>query len=426
MSVFLVVRSTEIHSKTADMNASASQPAVSSDRARVQRASALVLGAGLGVSLLLHLGAAAGAGAYWDRARQMAASSGGKPIDIDDAIALSPPPVERELTLGREEAKHASISWLGVVEDPVEGDAPESEVEQAQFTRAQGDAPVTTAPRAQAAPEQVQTQAPAQDQPPAQLAQEPTEQPVEAEEPIESPPVQTPEVAPDPAPKLEPMVVEVEEIDPEAPVSNDVVTVEPTSESDEAPPVDEVPEQAAERAAEDAPEQGQRLPTVDQAASPPDQEPSEPRAAAEQTNAQEQSDRVQLAGKQGVLDERESAASIIKRSVKVEADDLHKPLVGKGLEIIPVEPRFPASVRFTQLPRNPVLLITFNAQGRVTRVRFLTEGKRVYDTGSRLVDEPLFNAVYQWRAKGEEIDKLKDQGQGATLEIPMRVIFRED
>ena len=98
----------------------------------------------------------------------------------------------------------------------------------------------------------------------------------------------------------------------------------------------------------------------------------------------------------------------------------------KGIELTTVEPRFPASVRFRELPRNPVLIIRFDGHGRVSLVSFLTEGKRVYDTGVKGVDEPLINAVYQWRAKGKEIDALDPKDPESYIEIPMRITFRKE
>ena len=99
-----------------------------------------------------------------------------------------------------------------------------------------------------------------------------------------------------------------------------------------------------------------------------------------------------------------------------------------GLEIKPVEPRYPATVRFTQLPRNPILIIRFNAQGRVVFVDFIRdeEKKKVYDTGSRAVDEPLLSAVYKWRASGEPLKKLDPDDPKSFIEISMKILFRDE
>jgi len=121
---------------------------------------------------------------------------------------------------------------------------------------------------------------------------------------------------------------------------------------------------------------------------------------------------------------------MLKRAQNIDPKQLHKPIVGKGIEITTVEPRFPASVRFTELPRNPVLIIRFDGSGRVSKVYFLKEKRRIYDTGVRGVDEPLLSAVYQWRAKGKEIDaldpSLSPDDPESYIEIPMRITFRKE
>ncbi|MGV6814257.1 MAG: hypothetical protein ACWA5W_04505, partial [Phycisphaerales bacterium] len=132
------------------------------------------------------------------------------------------------------------------------------------------------------------------------------------------------------------------------------------------------------------------------------------------------------AGKEGIESTKESAASKIKRAIKVDGSKLHRPIVGKGLEILTVEPKFPATVRFTELPKNPIVLIRFNAKGRVSKVEFLRDGRKVYNTGARSVDEPLLSALYQWRAKGKEIDDLDADDPKAFVEISMRITFRKD
>jgi len=127
-----------------------------------------------------------------------------------------------------------------------------------------------------------------------------------------------------------------------------------------------------------------------------------------------------------MVSNRESTASIIKRAIKVDAGALNKPIVGNGLEITTVEPKFPASVRFTQRPNNPVLLIRFDASGRVRKVQFLRDGRRLLDTGSEEVNEPLLSAVYKWRAKGKEIDALDSADPESSIEISMRILFNRE
>ena len=131
-------------------------------------------------------------------------------------------------------------------------------------------------------------------------------------------------------------------------------------------------------------------------------------------------------GTAGTESLKESAAAKIKKAIKVDGSKLHKPISAQGLEIITVEPKFPATVRFTELPKNPVVLIQFNGLGKVSRVEFLRDGRKVYDTGARSVDEPLVSALYQWKAKGKRIDELDPLDPKSVIEISMRITFRKD
>jgi len=391
----------------------------------IHRASAMTLIVGLIVSLMIHLGIGLGASGYFASAWR-SGDAIGDPIVLDPDLAQTAPPPE-ELALGMEDASRASIHWLGVVEDPVEGVAPIAEVEQAQFTEQLGNAPVTTA----------------------------------------SVPAQDPVVAVDPVPAIEPVEKLIEEIEPDPTAEPDQgappesvseqIELEP-AQIEEAPvviapqpePVEE-PSQADEREPEARPEPnpeeaiGPSLVSVDpneqeeeskepeptQEVAEPIEQPLEQPLEEEQPPVEAQRPTVpspspSAAGRDGIVSDRESTASILKRAIKVDAKTLNKPIVGKGLEILTIEPKFPASVRFTQLPKNPVLLIRFDASGRVTKVRFLRDGRHVFDTGATVVDEPLLSAVYKWRAKGKEIDGLEAGNPDSTLEISMRILFHKE
>ena len=54
------------------------------------------------------------------------------------------------------------------------------------------------------------------------------------------------------------------------------------------------------------------------------------------------------------------------------------------------------------------------------------EKKKVYDTGSRAVDEPLLSAVYKWRASGEPLKKLDPDDPKSFIEISMKILFRDE
>ncbi|HCT43842.1 MAG TPA: hypothetical protein DF699_01355, partial [Phycisphaerales bacterium] len=91
----------------------------------------------MALSVLVHVGSAVGAGAYLSH-RQGIGFEGQTRIDLPD---MAPPtmPEEQPLTLGRQESRTASIAWLGVVHDAIEGDGQESQVEQAELTIAEGE-----------------------------------------------------------------------------------------------------------------------------------------------------------------------------------------------------------------------------------------------------------------------------------------------
>lgn len=412
-----------------------------------------VLGVCVTLSVLAHLGSAFGAGAYLSQ-RSTLDLSGVKRIRLPD-LAPAPIPDEQPLRLGRQDSNTASIAWLGVVRDPVVGQGHESQVEQAELTIQQGerDAPVspqsTPSPPTEPTP-QTPTTAPTsepepdtepQSQPEVQSEPEPEPQPAEEPETRQEPqsqpepqpesqpqPEQRPEQAPSislpdlPEPVIEPSPSEPETLEV-SPVPQPEPEPDPTEESEPEP--QPAPESSSEQAPASQTASDPEPAAQDAAPSEQDTPQStQPTPAAPATPPAQPTP----AGKPGEVDDRESVASIIKRAVEHRATDLNRPLSGEGLEIKPVEPKFPATVRFTQLPRNPIVLIRFNAQGKVVRAVFLRDEakRRVYDTGSKGVDEPLINAIYQWRAEGKQLEALDPGDPDSTIEISMKIIFREE
>jgi len=375
--------------------------AITTNYASMHRASVITLIVGVIVSLVIHLGVGIGASGYFGQSR-----SGllGSAIEIEPDADRTPPPNE-ELKLGMEDSKHATINWLGVIEDPQLGQAPIAEVEQAEFTPRVGNAPSTSS--SEPSPEII--------------AQEPKTEPVDRE-PIEEPMTEPVEAPVDAVAQKPDSVPEQVELEPEHVLdeTKPQILIEPEPEPEPAPE----PEPPSESQAPVGPSLVSVEPT--EASEPIDSEPVEEVMPVEAQQPADPSPSPTAQGRIGVLSDRESAATIIKRAKKVDAKQLNKPIVDKGLEITTVEPKFPASVRFTQLPRNPVLMIRFDATGRVSKVYFLRDGKRVFDTGALVVDEPLLNAVYQWRAKGKEIDALEMGNPESFIEISMRIIFHKD
>ena len=357
--------------------------------------SALVIGVCFVLSVLIHLGVGIGASSSISAALSTKQSPESA-IAIEEAPEQPAP--EDKPTLGLDSAKAASINWLGVLEDPEEGDAPIADVEQAEFTTQVGDAPETTAPI---------------------TPQEPTP-PVErtAEQP--TPELQVPIEEPKPEPEPEPVQEPVQELPP--PVHTEQIELEP--EPSEQAPVQVLPQPEPEFELEPEPES-----VEEQAAETTNEQPAEVVPNTQPTSQPQpaiESSIPATAGKDGIVSEKESSASIIKRSEKISYKDLNKPIVGKGFEIITVNPKFPASVRFTELPNNPVLIIRFDGRGRVVKVSFLTEKRREFNTGVTSVDEPLISAVYQWRAKGKQIEALTIGDPESYIEIPMQITFRTD
>lgn len=127
--------------------------------------------------------------------------------------------------------------------------------------------------------------------------------------------------------------------------------------------------------------------------------------------------------RRGLRSDKESPAAALKRAVKYRPG---RPLAVQGLEVRTVEPRFPVAVRLTSSPRNPVVTIHFDRRGVVTRAEFLKdeEKKIIYSTGTPAMDEPLLTAIYQWRAKGRELEQLPADDPNATVSFVMEIFLR--
>lgn len=389
-------------------------------------ASASVLIVCLVLSVLVHIITAGGFGEYV-RTRPASHADVAPEITIPDM----PAPEDQEdppVRLGRQESKTASITWLGVLENPIEGEAPESEVDQAELAIESGDSEESQ-PEANQTQEPVMTQAePIQQPVVANMPQEPTAVNERAEE--------VPEAEPEPEPEAEPEAVPQPEqstpTQPTEPVPEPVIEANDSQESPAATQAEAVeqperveptPKQAQQNEAEQESEPTEAPEATEKADITAVLPPTSPRPSEELESSSPSEQ-----GKPGEEDDRESVASMIKRADTQRATDLNRPLSSSGLEIKPVEPRYPAAVRFTQLPRNPIVLIRFNAQGRVIFTDFIRdeEKKKVYDTGSKAVDEPLLSAIYKWRAEGEPLKELDPDDPKSYIEITMKILFREE
>ncbi len=270
---------------------------------------------------------------------------------------------EDELRLGLTEAKSASIDWLGVNDpEPVAGEAAISETNQAAQAIVVGES-------IEVIPEVVSEEAPV----------EPVEEVIEVA--VVEPVVE---------PVAEPVEEPVEEI--ETPIEDAVVVAV------EAKPIEVEPAEV---------------------------EPVEPREAKESVTPNPKQKPVPV-GTAGVLSKRESIATRIKRAIEVDPHKPNAPIVGKGLEIKTVHPRYPTAVRLSALPKNPVVVILFDAKGKVSKAEFLRDGRKVYSSGSPGVDGPLLNAIYQWRAKGKQIDALDVDDPKSLVEVTIKIVYQKE
>jgi len=338
--------------------------------------------------------------------------------------------------LGLERARSASINWLGIdADDPVEGDAPQAEVDQAAQTPIEGDSLALSAPRAApgvvtpaSQPRPDPESPPAPETPPAAPESPPASEPLSSPEPGRAPPAGRGgggERAP--ARALEPLgpvperasgeVVlldtegedrvedKIENTESPEPGAESDADAEPRLDPDEAAPGAEAREDDA-RTEDDAPSDASRSPV---SSAPPGS-----RAPAPMT------------GLDGILTDREVLATAIKRALPANPWRPNQPVAGEGLEITTVMPRWSSTARMTGAPANPIVVMHFGADGRVRHADFLRSDRRVFSSGSVLVDEPLLSAMFRWRAKGERIRALDPEDRDAVVEVTIRVLFHKE
>jgi hypothetical protein len=113
--------------------------------------------------------------------------------------------------------------------------------------------------------------------------------------------------------------------------------------------------------------------------------------------------------------DRDSPARSTEAPVKVEPG---KPVAAEGLEIQTVRAKWTHTTLLTSRPKNPVIRVFFDREGRVAKAVFERS------SGTKFVDEPLLNAVYQWRAKGDALAELTSEGEGSTIEVVFEIGLR--
>ncbi len=290
---------------------------------------------------------------------------------------ITPIEKEDELRLGLNEAESASIDWLGIKQpEAVVGEAAISEVDQAAQAVVVGESVEVVSEEAPVEPVEEAIEV---------AAVEPVEQPVE-------------EAADQVEELVERDALPVEEIETSAEegvVVAEAVVLEEVGEENEQTEVKQVEVS----------------------------EVVEPSQAREAVVPQP---KPVPAGTSGVLSKREVVATRIERAIEIDPHKPNTPIVGKGLEILTIRPRYTAAVRLSAVPANPVVVMWFDASGKVTKAEFVKDGKKVYSSGVVGVDQPLLNAIYQWRAKGKEIDVLDAEDPKSLVEVSIKIVFRAE
>ena len=92
-------------------------------------------------------------------------------------------------------------------------------------------------------------------------------------------------------------------------------------------------------------------------------------------------------------------------------------LTGPGIEIVTERPRLtvPARMMGMGLTSNPVAELTFDHDGKVTEVTWLSS------TGMENLDAPLTASLYQWRARGEVVDEMRP-GERFTQRVELLLV----
>lgn len=95
-----------------------------------------------------------------------------------------------------------------------------------------------------------------------------------------------------------------------------------------------------------------------------------------------------------------------------------RPAAAQGLDITTKRPNFTRLTRVTAYPQNPLLKVTFNRNGIVSRV-VLAESSGISD-----VDGPVINAVYQWTAKGKILAEISAADPTGGITVSVRILLR--
>ena len=290
---------------------------------------------------------------------------------------ITPIEKEDELRLGLNEAQSASIDWLGIKQpEAVVGEAAISETDQAAQALVVGESEQVASEEAHAEPVEEAIEVAAVEE-----VQEPVEETVDQVEEL-----------------VEQIARPIEEIETSAEegiVVAEAVVQEEAGEENEQTEVEQV--------------QVSEVVEASEARDPVDPKPTPVPV-----------------GMSGVLSKREVVATRIERAIEINPHKPNTPIVGKGMEILTVRPRYTSAVRLSAVPKNPVVVMWFDASGKVSKAEFLRDGKKVYSSGVVGVDQPLLNAIYQWRAKGKQIDELDAGDSKSLVEVTIKIVYQKE
>lgn len=95
-----------------------------------------------------------------------------------------------------------------------------------------------------------------------------------------------------------------------------------------------------------------------------------------------------------------------------------KPLAAQGLDIRTVRPKWSDLTLLTARPRNPRVTVRFNHEGKVASATINQS------SGNADVDRPLLDAIYQWRATGENLKQLVKDDPTSTIDVTLTIRLR--
>lgn len=333
-------------------------------------------------SVLLHI-VAAGLLARWPDDRDHSRSLR---IEDEDPEQRRQQQEEDPLRLGLDRGQATSITWIGF-DEYKEHYAKKSVVDQPDLTMD----PPSGEPGEAIAAAEAEPQ-PASPEPAPPSPQSPPSQPAMAA----APPVPAePPVTESEQPVAEParaLIAQPAEVKPELPMP--VEPVAPAEAEQIATPLPET-EPAPERAEPDEPAQPQPE-------SPPAAPKPVPRTPAKG------------GGETGAQSDRESPASSI---LTAEWTKLGQPIAAKGLEIKTRKPRFTQYTRLMGAQRDPIVRVHFRRDGRVELVEM------VRSSGNPDVDRPVTDAIYQWRATGQSLERIPEPSPPGTLPVEFRILL---